>query len=195
MSSISPSRPSSAASGEQREHQSQRRSSSRASSRGSASTAMRAGKRARASGSERPRLKPSRAAAASTQTSLCALSILATATSGARLSTPPSRRARSVARRGSQRERNRLVVNGHVLESHVFENNVLPSPFQTNDPPSIERLRRPFRPRTREARLDEPRPAGEGPRQVRASRSRNCGAGRSGDLKPRLRGGGGGHRL
>ena len=27
----------------------------------------------------------------------------------------PSRRARSVARRGSQRERNRLVVNGHVL--------------------------------------------------------------------------------
>ena len=62
-----------------------RRGASRscASSRGSASTTTRAGKRARASASERPRLKPSRAAAASRQTSLCALSTLATAASGA----------------------------------------------------------------------------------------------------------------
>ena len=80
-------------------------------------------------------LKLSRAASASTQTSLCALSILATATSGAALSTPPSRRARSVARRGSQRERNRLVVKGRVLESHVLESQVLASPFETRRAP------------------------------------------------------------
>src|SRR5579863_988423 len=103
---------------------------------------MRKGKRARASGSERPMLKPSRAASASMQTSLCALSILATATSGAALSTWPSRRARSVARRGSQRERNRLVVNAHVLESHVFESQVLASPFEANDALPVESLER-----------------------------------------------------
>src|SRR5271167_3964662 len=101
------------------------------------------------------------------QTSLCALSILATAASGARLSTWPSRRARSVARRGSQRERNRLVVNAHVLESHVLESHVLASPFETDDAPSVESLNRPLRPRAREARLDEPRPAGEGPGQIK----------------------------
>src|ERR1700722_14754074 len=101
---------------------------------------MSAGKRTRASGSERPRLKPSRAAAASMQTSLCALSILATAASGARLSTPPSRRARSVARRGSQGEGDRLVVKAHVLEGHVFESHVLASPFETNDAPWVMRL-------------------------------------------------------
>src|ERR1700727_723668 len=128
---------------------------------------MRDGKRARASGSEGPRLKPSGAAAASMQTSLCALSILATATSGAALSTPPSRRARSVARRGSQRERNRLVVNAHAPKSHVFESHVLASPFQTNDAPWVESLNRSLGPRTREARLDESRPTGEGPGQVR----------------------------
>src|ERR1700729_4657529 len=49
--------------------------------------------------------------------------------------------------------------------------------------------------RTREAQLDEPRPAGEGPGQVKASRRRDCGAGRSGDLKPRLGGAGEALRL
>src|ERR1700729_1061674 len=122
------------------------------------------------------------------QTSLCALSILATAARGARLSTPPSRRARSVARRGSQRERNRLVVNAHAPESHVFESHVLASPFETDDAPWVESLKGPLRPRARKARLDEPRPAGEGSGQVRASHRRDCGAGRSGDLKARLGG-------
>src|ERR1700722_2248330 len=97
------------------------------------------------------------------QTSRCALSILAIATSGARLSIPPSRRARSGARRGSQRERNRLVVNGHVLKSHVFESQVQASAFETDDAPPVQSRRRPSTPRTREARLYEPRPAGEGP--------------------------------
>src|ERR1700693_4445075 len=120
------------------------------------------------------------------QTSLCALSILATAASGAALSTPPSRRARSVARRCSQRERNRLVGNAHVPERHVFESHVLASPFETNDAPWVESLKRSLRSRTREARLDEPRSAGGGPGQIKASRRRNCGAGRSGDLKARL---------
>src|SRR4029077_719231 len=129
------------------------------------------------------------------QTSLCALSILATAASGAALSTPPSRRARSVARRGSQRERNRLVVNALAPESHVFESHVLASPFETDDAPWVERLKRSFRSRTREARLDEPRSTGEGPGQVRASRRRDCGAGRSGDLEARLGGAGEALRL
>src|SRR3984957_16841813 len=129
------------------------------------------------------------------QTSLCALSILATATSGAALSTPPSRRARSVARRGSQRERNRLVVNAHAPKSHVFESHVLASPFQTNDAPWVESLNRSLGPRTREARLDESRPTGEGPGQVRASRRRDCDAGRSSDLKARLGGAGEALRL
>ena len=40
---------------------------------------------------------------------------LATAASGAALSTRLRRRARSVARRGSQRERNRRIVKSHVL--------------------------------------------------------------------------------
>src|SRR5258708_32128671 len=113
------------------------------------------------------------------QTSLCALSILATAASGDALSTWPSRRARSVARRGSQRERNRLVVNALAPERHVFESHVLASPFETNDALSIESLKRPLWPRTREARLDEPRPASEGPGQIQASRRRDRRAGRS----------------
>src|ERR1700691_1436966 len=121
------------------------------------------------------------------QISLCALSILATTTSGAARSTWPSRRARSVARRGSQRERNRLVVNAHAPESHVFESHVLASPFETDDAPWVESLKGPLRPRARKARLDEPRPAGEGPGQIKASRRRDRGAGRSGGLKPRLR--------
>ena len=135
MSSISPSRPSSAARGVKREHQSQRRSRSRASSAGSASTATRAGKRARASASGRPTVNPSRAASASTPTSRRALSILATAASGAALSTPMSRRARSVASRGSQRERNRRIVKSQFLENHR-----LASPFQTENARWIESL-------------------------------------------------------
>src|SRR5580658_9506559 len=185
MSSINPSRPSSAASGVKREHQSQRRSSSRASSAGAASTATRAGKRARASASERPTVNPSRVASASTQTSRSALLTLATAASGAALSTPLSRRARSVARRGSQRERNRRIAKSQVL----VKSQVLASPFQTDDAPRIESLwprsiagrktgvlpdallsaadaviDRVYRDaQVAEARLDEPRPAGERP--------------------------------
>ena len=77
-----------------------------------------AGERARASASDRPTVSPSRAASASTQTSRSALLTLATAASGARLSTPLRRRARSVARRGSQRERNRRIVKSQFLELH-----------------------------------------------------------------------------
>src|ERR1700722_1498086 len=124
------------------------------------------------------------------QTSLCAFSILATATSGVVLSTPASRRARSVARRGSQRERNRLVAKAHVLESHVPESQVLSPPFEMNDALGIESLKRRLRPSARQARLDEPRPAGEWPGKVRTRRRPGSSAGSRGDLEPRLGGAG-----
>ena len=73
----------------------------------------------------RPRRRRRRAAAA--------LLTLATAASGAALSTPLSRRARSVARRGSQRERNRRIAKSQVL----VKSQVLASPFQTNNAPRV----------------------------------------------------------
>src|SRR5271170_6079320 len=190
MSSISPSAQSSAASGVKREHQSQRRSSSRASSIGCASTATRLGKRARASASDRPMVSPSRAASASTQTSRSALLTLPTAASGARLSTPLRRRARSVASRGSHRERNRRIA-----KSHFLENIVLASPLQTDDALRVESLQRPLGPGARKTRLDEPRSAGEWPGQIPAGRRFKLGARRGGDLEPRLGGAGEALRL
>ena len=59
-------------------------------------------------------------------TSRSALASLAKAASGALLSTPLRRRARSVARRGSQSERNLRVVKSQVLVKNQF----LASPFE-----------------------------------------------------------------
>src|SRR5579863_2845950 len=122
-------------------------------------------------------VNPSRAASASTQTRRSALLTLATAASGARRSTPLRRRARSVASRGSHRERNRRIVKSQFLELIV-----LASPFQTDDALSVESLERPLRPGAGKARLDEPRPAGERPGQVPAGRGLKLGARRGGDL-------------
>src|SRR5271167_1939693 len=100
-------------------------------------------------------VSPSRAASASTQTRRSALLTLATAASGVRLSTPLRRRARSVASRGSHRERNRRIA-----KSQFLENFVLASPFQADDALGVESPQRPLRPSARKTRLDEPRAAG-----------------------------------
>src|SRR5579863_3250098 len=113
-------------------------------------------------------VNPSRAASASTQTRRSALLTLATAASGARRSTPLRRRARSVASRGSHRERNRRIAKSQFLELQFLELIVLASPFQTDDALGVESLKGRLGPGAGEARLDEPRPEGERPRKVPA---------------------------
>ena len=76
-----------------------------------------------------------------------------------------SRRARSVARRGSQRERNRRVVK--VLSS-LRHSSLTVRP----DPPEAALLSAAVA-RAAEARLDEPRPAGEAAWQIAPRRRRD----------------------
>jgi len=126
----------------------------------------------------------------------CALSILATTTSGAVLATQPSRRA-AIGRQTRQPEGEKSpVVNAHLPESHVPESHVLASPFETNDAPRVMRLpprslsavhraseRTPvfdgLSASTKGARraLIKSRSAGEGPGNVEACRRRNLALG------------------
>src|SRR3984957_4382840 len=194
MSSMSPSASSSATSGVNLEHQSASFASSRASSSGAASIAIRLGRRARASASDRPALRPRLDAKGSTQTSLCAPLILAMVASGAAFSSlraawprPVSAlsraRARSVDRRANQRERNRRVTKAPF--------NAIP--FKADNARLIEPMRR--RPLSGRAQpgFQQPRRKGGQTRQVQPpARRLKRSAGSRRDLETRFGGAGNG---
>src|SRR5271163_5297664 len=140
----------------------------------SASIATSAGWRARASASVMPALKPSRAAAASTLTSRRALFCVATTASAAAGSTSCARRARSVGRRGSHRDRNRRFVKPLLLASPDQTEGLFGRGFGAGVEPRLDQLR------------GEGRQAGQRP----ARRRRLAGARACRDLEARLGGGG-----